>query len=296
MERISPPHILLSSFWTNWRKGVVWAICIASIFLLGAIRAATDAELAFASFALLPVLVLAWVGGRSHGLLISFLAAAMWWIGDISAEREFSAPWIPWANALTRWLTYSLVAMLASQVRVQFEREYEHATHDILTGLQNRRIFLEVGNSEVQRAQRYPHPLAVLFLDLDDFKQLNDTKGHDAGDEALRATARALRGALRASDQVARLGGDEFAVLLPEIRYEAAVEAGRKISAAVNEALKEFPPVRASIGVAWFGKADRKFVDMVKSADELMYQVKSGGKGSMRAHCYTEENPSNPEG
>ena len=292
MDRISRTDILLSTFWYGWRRGAVWFICIASIFLLGALRAATDAELAFASFALLPVLVIAWIGGKGNGLLMAFFAAAMWCAGDIASERQFSASWIPWANALTRWITYSLVAFLAAQLHLLFEREHEHASQDILTGLQNRRVFLEVGNSEVQRSQRYPHPLTVIFLDLDDFKQLNDTKGHDVGDEALRVTARALLGALRASDQVARLGGDEFAVLLPEIKYEAAVEAGRKISTAVNDALKAFQPVSASIGVAWFGQADRLFPEMVKAADELMYEVKASGKGSMRSRNFTETNPS----
>ncbi len=216
----------------------------------------------------------------------------MWAVSDMTPGRQFSAPWIPWANAVTRLMTYSLVALLVAQVRLQFEREHELATSDTLTRLLNRRAFLEAGAFEVNRSKRYGHPLAVVFLDLDDFKQLNDTKGHDAGDAALTATAGALLGALRSSDLVARLGGDEFAVLLPEIGYDAAIEAGRKIAIAVNNALRDFPPVRGSIGVAWFGDAQRTFPVMLRAADELMYEVKESGKGNMRSRRFAATNKS----
>ncbi|MFA7271057.1 MAG: GGDEF domain-containing protein [Sterolibacterium sp.] len=278
MNHLTRSDFLLSSYWTGWRRWAAWSISIIAIFLLGTARTTTDAEWTFASFAILPVLVIAWIDGKRGGTLVALLATAMWVVSDIVSERQFSSPWILWGNAATRMMTYSLVAFLAAQVRLQFEREFERATQDALTGLKNRRAFLEVGVGEVERSKRYPHPLAVIFLDLDDFKQLNDTMGHDVGDAALKATAQALLRTLRSSDQVARLGGDEFAVLLPEIGYDAAVEAGRKISIAVNTALEEFPPVSGSIGVAWFREADRLFPDMLKAADELMYEVKESGK------------------
>lgn len=276
-------EFLLASFWTGWRRLAAWVVCVASILLLGALRTATDADLTFASLAILPVLTISWIDGRRSGVLMALLASSMWTIGDLSLEQEYSARWIPWANELTRLMTYILVALLAAQLRLQFEKEHEYATQDALTGLQNRRAFLEMGASEVERSKRYQHPVAVIFLDLDDFKQINDTRGHDAGDAALRATAKALKGALRSSDRLARLGGDEFAVLLPETGYEAAEEAGRKISVSVNSALKEFPPVKASIGVAWFGRVDGQFAEMLKAADALMYEVKQAGKGDMRS-------------
>jgi len=281
MNRLTRSDVLLSTFWTGWRRLAAWLICIGSLLLLGTLRAATDAELAFASFALLPVLAIAWIAGKRNGLLIAFLAAGMWAVGDIASGRQHTAAWIPWANAVTRFLTYGLVALLAGQLRLQFELEYERATHDPLTGLQNRRVFLEAGSEEIDRSKRYSHPIGVIFLDLDDFKKLNDTRGHDAGDQALCRAAEALRAALRTSDRVARLGGDEFAVLLPETGYDAAVEAGRKASVAMNAALAEYPPVTASVGVAWFAAADRSFPEMIKAADQLMYEVKASGKGRM---------------
>jgi diguanylate cyclase (GGDEF)-like protein len=137
--------------------------------------------------------------------------------------------------------------------------------------------------------RRYEHSLAIVFIDLDNFKQLNDTRGHSAGDAALRVTANALHTKLRLSDSVARLGGDEFAIVLPEIDYAAAVDAGRKISAAIRTALADYPPVTASVGVAWFNRACPRFDTMVAAADRLMYEVKQGGKGDFVARRLSTE-------
>ena len=228
-------------FWSGWRKWLVWLFSVGFIVFLGVFRAKTGAEFAFASFVLLPVILVSWLGGRVDGLIVSVLGAVMWVLADFASGKSFSESWYPWINAVARLLTYSLVAVLASQVRVLFEREHKHATLDALTGLFNRRAFLDAGAAEIERSRRYSHQLAVVFLDLDRFKQLNDTRGHDAGDLALQTTAKALLGALRSTDLVARLGGDEFAILLPEVGYDKAEEAGRKISVAVNAALAGFP-------------------------------------------------------
>ncbi|RFC34053.1 MAG: diguanylate cyclase (GGDEF) domain-containing protein [Candidatus Nitrotoga sp. SPKER] len=292
MNKVRISNFLLGTLLTGWRLWIVWVICVSVFFLIIKFRIATYAEFDFASLAVLPVLVITWISGKKNGLIMAVLASTISLVGDIASERQYSFQWIPWVNALTHLMTYSLVALLANQVRLQFEREHERATRDALTGLHNRRAFLEAGTLEVERTKRYAHPLAVIILDLDDFKQLNDTKGHEAGDAALRATAIALRSISRSSDRVARLGGDEFAVLLLEIGYEAAIEAGRKISTAVDTALHGFPPVKGSIGIAWFGEADRPFPAMLKAADELMYEVKKNGKGNVRSRHFPEINKS----
>jgi len=290
MKKVKIPDLLLGTIWTGWRLWVVWSVCIFLSLLIVSFRIATDAEFDFASLSVLPVFVITWIGGRKHGVFVAILASLMWLIGDILAERIYSTPLIPWINAIIHFMAYSLIAILATQVRLQFERERECATRDVLSGLHNRRAFLEAGVEEVDRTKRYAHPLAVIIMDLDNFKQLNDTKGHDAGDAALQATAEALRSISRASDRVARLGGDEFAMLLIEIEYEAAIKTGREIFATVNAALKDFPPVKASMGIAWFGRADRSFSEMLKAADEIMYEVKKSGKDNVYSRRFPETN------
>ena len=295
MKKVRIPNSLLGTFWVGWRLWVIWLACICLFLLIFKFRIATGAEFDFASLSVLPVLVITWIGGRKHGIVIAVLASSMWLIGDILSERQFRTQWIPWINAFTHFMVYSLVALLGYQVRLQFERAHERATRDVLSGLHNRRAFLEAGADEVERTKRYAHPLAVIIMDLDNFKQLNDTKGHDAGDAALQATAGALRSISRSNDRVARLGGDEFGILLLEIEYEEAVEVGRKISTTVNTALKDFPPVKASIGLAWFSEADRSFPEMLKAADEIMYEVKKSGKNNVRSRRFPEADRSDAE-
>jgi diguanylate cyclase (GGDEF)-like protein len=288
MKRFARSELLVATFWTGWRRLVVYATCITSIFFLGGLRSSTDAELAFASLAMLPVLIIAWLGGRWPGLSMALLAAAMWSAADIHAERQFSAPWIPWLNGMVRFLTYGLVVLLTAQVRLQYARERQHATRDPLTGLLNRRAFLVAGDTEVERARRYEGPFTVIFMDLDCFKVLNDTKGHAMGDEALQATATALVGATRNTDLVARMGGDEFAIVFPEIDFEAAVSAANKLFNAVSCALEKYPPVSVSVGVAWFQVADQTFLTMLRIADDLMYIVKADGKSKVLSRRFPE--------
>lgn len=281
MKRLASPDFLASTLWTGWRRNAVFSVCVLAIFLLGSIRKATDAELTFASLALLPVLVIAWLGGKWSGLLMAFIAATMWMVADIYSGREFSSTWIPWLNAVVRLLEYCLVVLLVCKVKSQFVKERELATHDALTGLLNRRGFFSQGLLEVTRAKRYPSHFTVIFMDLDNFKTLNDGMGHSIGDAALRATGRAIQAATRTSDLVARIGGDEFAIAMPEIDFDSAHIAAHKLFNAVNCALAAYPPTRASVGVAWFEESGLPFSDMVKCADELMYTVKAGGKNNI---------------
>ncbi|MFZ1536500.1 MAG: GGDEF domain-containing protein [Chromatiaceae bacterium] len=253
------------------------------MFLLGTIRTATDAEVTFTSAALLPVLVAAWFGGSATGVIIANFAVAMWLVLDLAAGWHFSAAWVPWGNLVARLIVYNIVALLVGQVRSQFDCEREYATHDTLTGLNNRRGFFDEGCREVQRSRRYPRPLAMILLDLDNFKELNDSQGHDIGDFALQATAQAMLGTVRSSNCVARLGGDEFAILLLEVDSPDAVAVADKILTAVKERLSSFPPVTASLGLAWFSASDQPFPAMLKAADELMYEAKQSGKGAVRS-------------
>jgi diguanylate cyclase (GGDEF)-like protein len=155
--------------------------------------------------------------------------------------------------------------------RVQSE---ELAGHDALTGLANQRLFDELLASAAARAARSGHDGAVLIVDLDGFKAVNDTYGHPAGNEVLREVARRLSGVVRAGDEVARVGGDEFALLL------ADADGAERVAAALAAAFAE-PVVAASracsIGVsagwATFG-AHRRATEAVEEADRRMYACK----------------------
>ncbi len=277
---------VIRRFGSGWPNRLLWVICLLTLGLLASIHTGTGGELTLTSMALLPVLAIAWLGGQGQGLSIAVIAAAMWLVGDLAGGQPVGPAWVPWIELLARLFTYGLVAWLASQVRLQLDLEREHASRDPLTGLPNRRHFLAEGERELARARRYARATAVVFIDLDGFKQLNDTRGHDAGDLALQETARALMDCLRSTDLCARLGGDEFAVLLPEIDYAAATQVGHKVSTAVKARLVHSSRLTASLGLAWFATPDRPFPAMLKAADELMYEVKKGGRGALRCRRF----------
>ncbi len=123
--------------------------------------------------------------------------------------------------------------MIAKQREMQ-ERLRQLADHDPLTGLCNRRRFTERLDEQLRYARRYGHSGAVLFLDLDSFKFINDSFGHPTGDRVLRRVAAAIAESIRSTDTAARLGGDEFAVLLPEIDEDGAMQVAEKVLGAIK--------------------------------------------------------------
>ncbi len=163
--------------------------------------------------------------------------------------------------------------------RKQLEERLRHlADHDPLTGLRNRRLFDDDLAHQVARSRRYGEPAGLILLDLDSFKRINDAHGHGAGDETLRAVARAIRARLRATDLVARLGGDEFAALLPHIDEAglATVAEGlrRVISACTIEVGEGVLHPSASVGCAPIDSHSSSAEAVFAEADSAMYQAK----------------------
>lgn len=268
----------------------VWVLGVMSLALLSALRVATNAEYAFASLALLPVVAAAWYTGVLGGQVMALLGVATWLIGDTQG-LQFDWPWEAWyANLLPRLISYSAIAALTCKAATQLRCERELARQDGLTGLCNRRAFVQRCDVELVRSQRYGYSVGMAYLDLDRFKSLNDKQGHDAGDRALLAAADALRSTTRASDVVARLGGDEFAVLLVGVDFASAKQTIQRISEAVNVSLRSFPEVSASVGLAWFGSLKLTTSEMMSRADSVMYRSKREGPG----RCTVEDCSSTP--
>jgi diguanylate cyclase (GGDEF)-like protein len=172
--------------------------------------------------------------------------------------------------------------------RKAFEDQLAHqAFHDPVTNLANRALFVERVRHAVARIRRDGEGLAVIFLDLDDFKTINDSLGHAAGDQVLVDVAKRLDGCVRATDTAARFGGDEFAILLEDVRgIEEAADAAERIVEALTEPIRlqgKQLSVRASLGIAvaqdaGSGDAD----DLIRNADAAMYIAKRDGKGGYR--------------
>ncbi|XVV12455.1 putative bifunctional diguanylate cyclase/phosphodiesterase [Actinoplanes sp. CA-131856] len=161
------------------------------------------------------------------------------------------------------------------------------AHHDPVTGLPNRALFLTILNRVLASRATVEDPTSVLFVDLDRFKAVNDSLGHEAGDQLLALVARRLRGCVRASDTIARLGGDEFAALLHDSPVEAATLIGERIVAAVKEPFRVAGReifIGASVGVAVSREAELKPEELLHNADVAMYRAKKDGPGRVLAY------------
>jgi len=193
-------------------------------------------------------------------------------------KRDFDLAAIELQIALARQAAQTLERLRLQELLTQL------ALHDQLTGLANRtQLKLQLAEG-LRAAEEEEHPLAVIFLDLDGFKKVNDSLGHAAGDEVLREVALRLRGVVRQGDAIGRFGGDEFVVVCENADAEAAQAVADRIRATVAEPLEAVPaefPVSASVGVAVFRPTLGRVLatdELLNRADDAMYAAKTGGK------------------
>ncbi|MBC7932682.1 MAG: diguanylate cyclase [Rubrivivax sp.] len=166
----------------------------------------------------------------------------------------------------------------------------EAAFTDHLTGLANRRRFERQLEREVARTSRYGHPFCLLIVDVDNFKVINDTHGHEAGDEALRLVGNAIQAGTRGIDTGARIGGDEFAIILPETSLARGVEVAERLCDAIRAL--EIPSVgqiTASIGLAELPSTAAGGDDLRSAADAALYEAKRAGRDQVRTAPTTAE-------
>lgn len=164
----------------------------------------------------------------------------------------------------------------------QAETNFQHlATHDTLTGLPNRYLMMDRLTQAVARATRDQVPFALLFLDVDDFKAINDAHGHDAGDEILRELSTRLRTSIRASDTAARIGGDEFVAIVEGADFERAIEVADRIRMRIGTSMTlkgSRRRITVSIGIAMFPHHAATAAGLLTAGDQAMYVAKRTGK------------------
>ncbi len=247
----------------------------------------TGYEIAFSLFYVLPVSFLAWFTERSVGLLTAVVSAGMWLWADTAAGNPYSSVWIPIWNTLIRLSFFVIIVLLLAALKKASEREAALARVDNLTGAVNSRFFYILAQSELDRLQRYTHVLSLAYIDLDNFKAVNDQWGHATGDEVLRVVVHYIQAHIRRTDVLGRLGGDEFALLLPEADGTIARAVCTKLQTGLLAAMQARGwPVTFSIGVLTCEAAPPSVDVLVTRADELMYRVKHGTKNAVNYAAY----------
>lgn len=268
------------------KKISLWiAVTIVTLFtvVLGFTDLMISSEISFSIFYLIPVTLAVFLHGRTLGFVFSVICALVWIAADIASGLRYDAWYIPVWNTLVRFGYFIFHSMLLSQLLHTIEVVNDSALKDPLTKLSNWRHFEQYSSQLLRQASGQPTKMTVAYIDLDNFKQVNDALGHGAGDQVLVTVSQVLQQQLRSQDMVARLGGDEFAVILVHVDLPKAKEILQRIQVAVQQEMKNHGwPVTLSIGAMVFSIAPPSINPMLKMVDDLMYEVKKNGKNNLK--------------
>lgn len=270
---------------------MVGCLVFPLILLLGAIDRLTGYELSISVFYLVPIAIAVWYATRNLGYIASGVSAVSWMIVEGTTTHSYNRHWVLYWNTATRLLFFVVVAYLIAALRSQLMRQQQLARTDNLTGLLNRAGFFDRAALVISAAARYRNTIAVAYVDLDGFKQVNDTLGHFQGDEVLRSLGRLLGRCRRESDIVARLGGDEFAVLLPNTTLAGARFYFTNLHDVLQSEIRQrgWSMLGISIGAAVFDRDAPELSEALQLADRLMYRAKYNGQAGVVVEAAADE-------
>jgi diguanylate cyclase (GGDEF)-like protein len=268
-----------------------WTVTgVITIGLLGLIDYATGNEFTLSLFYLIPIFLVTWAVDWKTGLFMSFISGLTLLGAEIAAGQTYSHPVFYLLNTLVRTLFYMVVVYLITELQKARKEEQLAARTDYVTGAVNARYFNELLQMEISRIRRYPHPITLVYVDVDNFKLVNDLFGHKIGDEVLRCIATELKFQLRITDTVARLGGDEFVMLLPSTRQaEARLVVSKVYAHLIDKMAQRNWPVTFSMGAVTCEFSPYSAEQLVNMADELMYEVKNSTKNDIRFRTWVGE-------
>jgi diguanylate cyclase (GGDEF)-like protein len=276
--------VRINNFLSRLSRRQLVLLVIGLLFGIGLVDHVTGSEVSIGLFYLIPIGVAAWYLGRPVGTLVSIVGAAIWFVvnGPALPVPEFPF-FVLLSNTAMRLGFFIVVAVLFSVLHRAIDRERELARTDFLTGVRNARSFYEQAEIELNRIQRHHRPFSIAYFDVDNFKELNDRFGHEAGDGALHTIGIGLVRCLRPSDVIGRLGGDEFAILLPETGKKKSIAVTKRIRAVLGKKLRyKGWPLTLSMGVVTCATAPPKIAPLMKEVDALMYEVKRSGKNRVK--------------
>ncbi|WP_420473743.1 GGDEF domain-containing protein [Noviherbaspirillum sp. ST9] len=264
----------------------VRAILLGFLFVtvIGALDLAAGFRISLFVLNIIPVMFVTWFASPRWGVFFAVLMSVVSLTTDIwlapSAQIFAHYRYLDIGSDFAATL---LLVYMQHRLRKAYDQAMHSSRTDALTGCLNKSGFVEELVVEIERSKRYGHPMSLIYVDCDNFKTVNDTLGHQAGDAVLADIGRVLRKRIRSVDSAGRLGGDEFAVLLRESSAEAALSLAQQIKLALDRGMHAHQrPVSFSIGAAAFDKPPHNADAALKAADAVMYEVKKHGKDDVR--------------
>ncbi|MDQ6857553.1 MAG: diguanylate cyclase [Chloroflexota bacterium] len=267
-------------------RGIIGGSVLA-VLALGILDYLTGPDIAFSILYLLPIALAAWRAGRRAGLAIGALAGLAWAAADaLTRTTPYRHLLVPVWNSGARLATFVLVVWLVSELHERMRAQTRLARLDPLTGVTNWRTFVAAAEHAIGRARRDGGTITLAYVDVDDFKHVNDTRGHAGGDAVLHAIAERLQRNIRVGDILARVGGDEFVLLLTDIEPAMVGEVLSQMTHRTSDEAGGID-VGLSIGAVTETRPERDLDSLLRSADDLMYEVKRSGKGGVRHQFVT---------
>ena len=274
---------LLGGFgdWLDRLPGwLVIAISFSIVGTVAVVNVTTSDQINVSIFYIGPVVFTTWLVSPRGGLAVSAVCAVLWSVVEIITVHEMS--WLIWVwNLVSLSVFLLLTVFMVNLARRAIAAERDASRTDPLTKVANGRAFQDRAALAINEMRRTRHPLTFCYLDLDYFKEVNDTLGHREGDALLQVLAESLASRLRSTDLVARLGGDEFGILLPETDFAAADAVLADMGEALKEAVASRWPVGVTGGAVTFLQPPPSTDQMLNIADKLMYEAKQDGRGSI---------------
>lgn len=257
---------------------VIFAVALGLVAALAVMKATIGRDVPIVDFFLIPVAVAGWLARSPRYACVTAVITAV--VSVVVTVRWGGSPvgatMVSGAARLSLYLI--MLAFLRAMRGMQLDRESE-ARVDAQTGAVNKRAFREIAQRELQRARRSGAQLSLAYLDIDDFKAINDRLGHVEGDNVLLRACHVMRTSVRAADVVARLGGDEFAILMPATSAAAARIAVKRLDTELGRLVaSDGGAVTWSIGLVTFNRAPVSLLEVVEAGDDLMYTAKRAGK------------------
>ncbi len=276
-DKARPFTAQLADFLENWSPRTATWVALALVAAVGTAQVSAGPEPSLFSLYTVPIALAVWAATPRVAYALAAVAVTLQTLSSV-----FAGVLIGWGtgwNVVSDFVLLGIIVMLLARLRGRLSDEAAFLATDSLTGLLNHGSFIAQLDAELARAARYGRAFTLAYIDLDNFKAVNDLEGHDAGDELLRRTADALRSSTRQTDVLGRLGGDEFAAVLPEITGGATGSVLENLRKQLIGAMaKGGWPVTFSIGAVTFEAPIDTSREALQVADSAMYSVKRSGK------------------